>query len=112
MSKCTFRAAVPGDEALILKFIYELAVYEKMNDQVVATPELLREWIFEKQKQLGKSWRVCKRCNCPAHLFQSRKQKSKAEKHRAEHASFFFVVSGKYQNDPKQRQKRCQRARL
>ena len=50
MSKCTFRAAVPGDEALILKFIYELAVYEKMEDQVVATPELLKEWIFEKQK--------------------------------------------------------------
>ena len=50
MSKCTFRAAVPGDEALILKFIYELAVYEKMEDQVVATPELLKEWIFEKGK--------------------------------------------------------------
>ena len=46
MSKCTFRAAVPGDEALILKFIHELAVYEKMDDQVVATPELLTEWIF------------------------------------------------------------------
>lgn len=50
MSKCTFRAAVPGDEALILKFIHELAVYEHMDDQVVATPELLREWIFEKKK--------------------------------------------------------------
>ena len=50
MSKCTFRAAVPGAEALILKFIHELAIYEKMDDQVVATPELLTEWIFEKQK--------------------------------------------------------------
>ena len=50
MPNCTFRAAVPGDEALILKFIHELAVYEHMDDQVVATPELLREWIFEKQK--------------------------------------------------------------
>ena len=50
MSKCTFRAAVPGDEALILTFIHELAIYEKMDDQVVATPELLTEWIFEKQK--------------------------------------------------------------
>ena len=50
MSKCTFRTAVPGDEALILKFIHELAIYEKMDDQVVATPELLTEWIFEKQK--------------------------------------------------------------
>ena len=50
MANCTFRAAVPGDEALILKFIHELAIYEKMDDQVVATPELLHEWIFEKQK--------------------------------------------------------------
>ena len=50
MSKCTFRAAVPGDEALILDFIRQLAIYERMEDQVVATPELLREWIFEKQK--------------------------------------------------------------
>ena len=45
---CTFRFAVPGDEELILRFIRELADYEKMLDQVVATPELLREWIFEK----------------------------------------------------------------
>ncbi len=50
MSVCTFRSAVPGDEELILDFIRALAVYEKMEDQVVATPELLREWIFEKQK--------------------------------------------------------------
>jgi len=50
MSKCTFRAAVPGDEELILKFIHALAVYERMDDQVVATPDLLREWIFEKRK--------------------------------------------------------------
>ena len=50
MNHCTFRAAVPGDEALILDFIRRLAIYEKMEDQVVATPELLTEWIFEKQK--------------------------------------------------------------
>ena len=50
MANCTFRAAVPGDEALILDFIRQLAVYERMEDQVVATPELLTEWIFEKQK--------------------------------------------------------------
>lgn len=50
MANCTFRAAVPGDEGLILKFIHELAIYEKMDDQVVATPELLHEWIFKKQK--------------------------------------------------------------
>ena len=50
MNRCTFRSAVPGDEALILDFIRQLAIYERMEDQVVATPELLTEWIFEKQK--------------------------------------------------------------
>ena len=50
MSSCTFRPAVPGDEGLILSFIRALADYEKMSGQVVATPELLREWLFEKQK--------------------------------------------------------------
>ena len=50
MSSHTFRPAVPGDEERILWFIRALADYETMLDQVVATPELLREWIFEKQK--------------------------------------------------------------
>ena len=50
MNLCTFRSAVPGDEALILDFIRQLAIYERMEDQVVATPELLTEWIFVKQK--------------------------------------------------------------
>ena len=50
MTVCTFRTAVPGDEELILSFIRALADYEHMSDQVVATPELLRDWIFEKQK--------------------------------------------------------------
>lgn len=50
MAEHTFRFAVLGDEARILHFIYALADYEKMTDQVVATPELLREWIFEKRK--------------------------------------------------------------
>ena len=45
-----FRAATEKDTALILDFIRELARYEKMENDVVATPELLREWIFEKQK--------------------------------------------------------------
>jgi GNAT superfamily N-acetyltransferase len=35
---------------MILHFIRDLAEYEKMADQVVASEELLREWIFEKQK--------------------------------------------------------------
>ncbi len=49
MDRCTFRPAVAGDEELILSFICALADYEKMSDQVVATPELLREWLFEKR---------------------------------------------------------------
>ena len=46
----TFRFAEETDSPLILKFIHALADYEKMSDQVVATEELLREWIFEKRK--------------------------------------------------------------
>ncbi len=50
MSNISFRNASKGDESIILGFIKELAEYENMADQVVATEELLREWIFEKQK--------------------------------------------------------------
>ncbi len=50
MSDISFRPAVPEDCPLILSFIKALADYEKMSDQVVATEELLREWIFEKGK--------------------------------------------------------------
>ena len=46
----TFRFAQPEDAALILRFIRGLAEYEKMTDEVVATEELLREWVFEKGK--------------------------------------------------------------
>ena len=46
----TIRFATENDCALILHFIRDLAEYEKMADQVVAWEELLREWIFEKQK--------------------------------------------------------------
>ncbi len=45
-----FRYANEGDCGLILMFIRLLAEYEKMSDQVAATEELLREWIFEKKK--------------------------------------------------------------
>ncbi len=44
------RFAQPGDEKAILGFIRGLAEYENMSDDVVATEELLTEWIFEKQK--------------------------------------------------------------
>jgi len=50
MTKIDFRFATHEDCPLILKFIKELASYEKMEDQVVATEELLNEWIFEKNK--------------------------------------------------------------
>ncbi|MGI5963637.1 MAG: GNAT family N-acetyltransferase [Lawsonibacter sp.] len=50
MQNMAFRWAKPGDEEVILSFIQALADYEHMADQVVATPELLREWVFEKKK--------------------------------------------------------------
>lgn len=46
----SFRFAGEEDTALILYFIKALAEYEGMLDQVVATEELLKEWIFEKKK--------------------------------------------------------------
>ncbi len=45
-----FRFAEEKDAGKILAFIKGLAEYEKMSEQVVATEELLREWIFEKKK--------------------------------------------------------------
>ena len=46
----SFRFAESTDCGRILDFIKGLAEYEKMSDQVVATEDLLKEWIFEKQK--------------------------------------------------------------
>ena len=45
-----FRFAEEDDVGKILFFIRELAAYEKLESEVVATEELLREWIFEKNK--------------------------------------------------------------
>ena len=50
MKHLSFRQANENDCGLILFFIKELAAYENMLDDVVATEELLREWIFEKKK--------------------------------------------------------------
>ncbi len=44
------RFATENDTELILDFIKGLAEYEKMENEVVATPETLKEWIFEKKK--------------------------------------------------------------
>ena len=46
--KISFRMAVSGDGPLVLSFIRALADYEKMLDQVVATPERLEEELFQK----------------------------------------------------------------
>ena len=46
----SFRAAERKDTGTILRFIQGLAEYEHMEDEVVATPELLEEWLFDKQK--------------------------------------------------------------
>lgn len=45
-----YRFAKIEDTEKILFFIKALADYEKMSDDVVATQELLKEWIFEKKK--------------------------------------------------------------
>ena len=43
------RFAEEKDVGLILKFIKGIAEYEKMLPEVVATEELLREWVFKRQ---------------------------------------------------------------
>lgn len=45
-----YRFANKDDANLILDFIKQLAIYEKMENEVVASPELLEEWIFDKGK--------------------------------------------------------------
>lgn len=46
----TFRYTEKKDVPMILELIKELARYEKMEDEVVATEEILEEWLFEKKK--------------------------------------------------------------
>ena len=49
-NELSFREARREDTELILTFIKGLAKYEKMEHEVVATPELLEKWLFDKQK--------------------------------------------------------------
>ncbi len=48
MNTLSFRNASREDINIILDFIKMLAKYEKMENDVVATPTLLNEWLFEK----------------------------------------------------------------
>ena len=45
-----FRKATEKDAGKILSFIKELAKYEKMEKDVTATEEIIKEWIFDKKK--------------------------------------------------------------
>lgn len=49
METVNFRFAQKQDAELILFFIKGLAEYENMSEQVVATKELIEEWVFEKK---------------------------------------------------------------
>ena len=46
MSRIGIRPAVPGDIPLVLKFIQELAEYEKLSHEVTATEDQLRATLF------------------------------------------------------------------
>lgn len=50
MEDIVIRKAERADVPQILEFIRSLAVYEKMEDQVVADEKLLEEWIFDKDR--------------------------------------------------------------
>ena len=50
MSTCQIRFAERKDIPVILGFIRKLAEYEKLENEVVATEELLGTWLFEKNK--------------------------------------------------------------
>lgn len=48
-NKVTFRKAERNDAALILYFIRQIAEYENLQHEVIATEELINKWIFDKQ---------------------------------------------------------------
>ena len=50
MAELTFRRATIEDCDLIYRFIKELSVYEKLEHEVEATAEILRESLFVKQQ--------------------------------------------------------------
>jgi len=46
----SFRFARPDECDVIFDLVRQLADYEQLLDEVVATPELFYEWVFEKKK--------------------------------------------------------------
>ena len=46
----TIREATEADIPKILQFVRELAIYEQLENEVVATPQLMQYWIFEQKK--------------------------------------------------------------
>lgn len=46
----SYRYAKESDVPLIIELVKKLAEYENMLDQVIATEELMRKWIFEEKK--------------------------------------------------------------
>ncbi len=50
MPELTFRNATEEDVPLILEFIKKLADYEHRLDEVIATEEALKYWIFDKNQ--------------------------------------------------------------
>ncbi len=50
MAALQLKMATKEDVATILYFIRQLAIYEKMIDQVIASEESLRKWLFEEKK--------------------------------------------------------------
>ena len=49
-NKFSIRFTDVNDIPTILRFIKELASYEKLEHEVTATEDILKEWIFEKKK--------------------------------------------------------------
>ncbi len=58
MSTIEIRPATPEDSALIMRFINELAIYEKALHEVVATEEVIRASLFEENS--GPSALICR----------------------------------------------------
>lgn len=50
MSELTFKIATEEDVGLILEYIRKLADYEKRLDEVIATEESFKKWIFDEKQ--------------------------------------------------------------